>query len=214
MHVRQAIGILAAVLITTTTSAQLLRGPLPGRSIGAQYAGSIGLVSVSAMRHNTSEKIGVGLSFGHVPRTHGGALNTWTLRGMYTPWRIDLTDRLSWQPLQTGLFIAYTTGLDLKSSWPSYLERGYYWWSPNFRQHLYVRSQLGWRTATSQRIAAYFEMNTNDLYVFSWWPNRKSIPVMDIVFFGVGVQYYFKPFGPKDRASALSTGCAALRKMK
>src|SRR5690606_25439828 len=111
-------------------------GPLPGRSLGAQYAGSIGLVSVTGMRHARNEKLAVGLGFGHTPLSHGGPLYTWSGRFMYTPWRVALNDRLRLEPLQVGLFVAYTAGLDLRGSWPSHLDRGYYWWSPNFRQHL------------------------------------------------------------------------------
>lgn len=101
--------------------------------------------------------------------------------------------------MQTGLFVAYTTGLDLQASWPSHLEKGYYWWTPNFRQHLYLRSQISFERpmGTIRRVGAYLEVNTNDLYVYSWWPNRGSISVSDIVFLGAGVQVYFAPIGSK-----------------
>lgn len=200
MRAAYAIGVwLMLFLGTGEASAQLLRNTFPGRSVSAQYAGSIGLGSVGWMRHTHHERIGVGLWFGHAPRSYGGPLSTWALRFLYTPWRVDIGDRLQLEPLQVGLFIAYTAGLDLRSRWPSHLDKGYYWWFPNFRQHLHVRSQLGWRTGQdkTQRLAAYLEVNTNDLYVYSWWPNRGSIAVGDILFLGAGLQLYLKPFGPK-----------------
>lgn len=200
--VRRALLLLSCTaLFTLHADAQFLRRVLPVRSIGTQYAGSIGLLSVSGMRHSPEGKIAAGLSFGHVPHSHGGSLNVWALRFMYTPWRIDQGERWTLEPLQTGLFVAYTTGLDLSSHWPSHLEKGYYWWTPNFRQHLYLRSQLSYRTKGSviQRIGAYFEVNTNDLYVYSWWPNRSAISVYDILFFGTGVQVYLAPLTPKVR---------------
>lgn len=201
--------VICAALWSFPAHAQFLRRVLPVRSVGTQYAGSIGLLSVGGMRHTATGKFGVGLSFGHVPHSHGGPLNTWVLRSMYTPWRIDKGDRWTLEPLQTGLFIAYTTGLDLSSHWPAYLDKGYYWWTPNFRQHLYLRSQLSYRTRSStvQRIGAYLEVNTNDLYVYSWWPNRGSLRVYDILFFGTGVQVYFAPLKPRPRATKTGTAC-------
>lgn len=191
--------LLSSALMASTigTHAQLLRNALPGRSVAMQYAGSTGLASIGGMRHTANERIGVGLSYGHTPRSHGGPLNTWVLRSMYTPWRVALNERWRLEPVQTGLFVAYTTGLDMRASWPSHLEKGYYWWLPNFRQHLFLRSQLSFHTGQGfvQRIGAYFEVNTNDLYVYSWWPNRGSISVGDILFFGAGVQVWFRPYG-------------------
>ena len=210
---RRALVLLScAALSTLHADAQFLRRVLPVRSVGTQYAGSTGLLSVGAMRHSPEGRIAAGLSFGHVPRSHGGSLNVWTLRFMYTPWRFDHGERWTLEPLQTGLFVAYTTGLDLSSHWPSHLEKGYYWWTPNFRQHPYLRSQLSYRTkaGTIQRIGAYFEVNTNDLYVYSWWPNRRSIGVNDIVFFGAGVQVHFAPLATRVR----SRSCAATRSFR
>ncbi|HEY0978454.1 MAG TPA: hypothetical protein VGE21_13355 [Flavobacteriales bacterium] len=211
---RALLLLICAATCTVPADAQLLRRLLPTRSLGTQYAGSIGLLSVSGMRHSPNGSIAAGLSFGHVPHSHGGSLNTWAMRFMYTPWRVDLNERWMLEPLQTGIFIAYTTGLDLSSHWPSHLEKGYYWWTPNFRQHLYLRTQLsyGTRAKTVQRIAAYFEVNTNDLYVYSWWPNRGAIRVYDILFFGTGVQVYFAPLKPKPREARTGTACLFHRK--
>lgn len=198
--------LLALLLLCTQVEAQLFREALPGRSLSSQYAGSIGSVSLNYLRHSRNERISVGLSYGHTLRAHGGPLNTWALRFMYTPWQVDIRKRWLLEPVQTGLFVAYTTGMDLRASWPSHLEKGYYWWTPNFRQHLFLRSQLSLRTGQGfvQRIGAYFEVNTNDLYVYSWWPNRGSISVGDILFFGAGVQVQLRSLKPRDRGARLS----------
>jgi hypothetical protein len=201
---RAWIVLTCALVVSITANAQILRNSLPIRSLGGQFAGSVGLYSVNAMLHDRSERFGIGLGAGHVPHGQGGPINTFTFRGMYTPWSVDFRERWRWEPIQTGLFIAYSTGLDLEATWPSYLEKGYYWWSPNFRQHLFMRSQLSYRMKERavQRVAVYFEMNTNDLYVYSWWPNRRSLSVYDIVFFGAGVQVYLAPLPPRSRKKA------------
>ena len=180
---------------------QPFRNSLPGTSVGTQYAGSVGLLSVNAMRHARNERLGFGIGIGHVPHGHGGPLTTYTVRAMYTPWQLKTDGRWQLEPLQAGLFVTYTSGLDLTAAWPSYLEKGYYWWTPNFRQHVFLRTQLSYRLRDRkvQRIAAYLEANTNDLYVYSWWPNRGFISVYDIVFFGAGVQVYFQPYTPRPK---------------
>ena len=196
MFPRMTIVLLPVILgLSGPSTAQPLQKAFPGRSIGAQYAGSVGLFSVNALLHSRNERLALGLGAGHVPKAQGGPLGTYTFRFMYTPWQVDIHDRWMLEPFQTGLVVAFSTGLDLTAQWPSYLDRGYYWWLPNFRQHLFVRTQLSYRPKERkvQRIAAYFEVNTNDLYVYSWWPNRSSITLYEIVFFGAGLQLYFKP---------------------
>lgn len=185
--------LLIATLAGAPAEAQLLRKTFPGWSLSAQYAGSIGTASLSYLQHTRNERIAVGLSYGHIWPAQGGPLDAWALRFMYTPWQVHLDERWCLEPLQTGVFVAYTSGLDLRASWPTYLEKGYYWWLPNFRQHLFLRSQLSFSPVQHRvrRVAAYFEVNTNDLYVYSWWPNRRSIALYDILFFGTGVQLYF-----------------------
>lgn len=198
---RASILLLCTLAIITSVSAQLFRNSLPGRSVGTQYAGSLGLLSVNAMRHARNERLGFGIGIGHVPHGHGGPLTTYTVRAIYTPWKLESGVRWQLEPVQAGLFVAYTSGLDLTAAWPSYLEKGYYWWTPNFRQHVFLRTQLSYRLHDRkvQRIAAYLEANTNDLYVYSWWPNRGFISVYDIVFFGAGVQVYFQPYTPRPK---------------
>lgn len=205
--VRQSILLFVLCLAAMPAQGQLLRRTLPGRSVTAQFAGSTGMFSLGGMRHTRNERWGVGLSYGHTPEGHGGPINAYTLRLMYTPWKLPLTERWRWEPVQTGVFVSYSTGLDLSSHWPSYLGDGYYWWTNNFRQHLYLRTQLS-RTfpgRSVERIGAYFEANTNDLYVYSWWPNRAAIGVYDILFFGAGVQVYFAPL--KERTKQARKWC-------
>jgi len=43
----------------------------------------------------------------------------------------------------------------------------------------------------ADRVAFYFEENTNELYIFSYFTNRKTIKVYDIIFFGTGIKLYF-----------------------
>lgn len=194
MRLRHIAVLFVLVLLSGDASAQLLKKTFPGRTVDLQYAGSIGTVSIGTLRHTRNDRIGVGLSVGHVPRSEGGPLNSYTLRFQYDPWRVEIGKDWTWHPVQMGAFIAYTTGRDLRASWPGHFEKGYYWWSPNFRQHPYLRTMLGRRTGGGRvpQVSAYVEVNTNDLYIYSWFPNRGAISVGDILFLGAGVQLRFK----------------------
>jgi hypothetical protein len=164
-------------------------------SFSGQYGGSIGTVAIGAIRHARNERIGVGLFYGRTPHHQGGPINAYTAKFMYTPWQVRLKGKWYLEPLQTGAFVSYSTGQDLSSHWPGHLDPGYYWWTNNFRQHLFLRTQLSRQVALGrvERIGAWFEVNTNDLYVYSWWPNRAALSVYDILFFGAGVQVYLRP---------------------
>lgn len=169
---------------------QGLKNFLPVRSVTMQYAGSVGTASVGVLLCDRQERLGVGLQYGRTPRQAGGPLNSYTIRFFYDPWKVQLSEQLRWRPLQTGVFISYTSGLELTGQWPPYLERGYYWWWPNFRQHIYLRTAMDHevRKGPFARIGIWFEVNTNDLYLYSWGANLRAITPYDILFFGAGVQ--------------------------
>ena len=42
------------------------------------------------------------------------------------------------------------------------------------------------------RLAVYFEANTNDLSLYSYLPNPKALSLYDIFFFGTGIKLYLK----------------------
>lgn len=191
--------ILSALLAVGDASAQLFKKTFPGRTVDLQYAGSIGSFSIGTLRHTRNDKLALGLNIGHVPRSAGGSLNIVALRFQYDPWRVRLGKDWVWHPMQLGAFISYTSGYDLRATWPEQFEKGYYWWFPNFRQHPYLRTMFGRRTHGDRvpQVSAYLEVNTNDLYIYSWFPNRGSISVGDILFLGAGMQVRLKGWAPR-----------------
>lgn len=165
--------------------------------LNAQYAGSIGLFSIGYFKPLAAEKLELGLLYGHTPKRFGGPLHSFTLKFLYSPWRIKAGERFLLEPFQPGLFVAQHFGNNLAMRWPrDQYPRQYYWWPRSLRTHIFVSAALSIRSASRsfQRFSAYLEANTNDLYVSSYAgkKNYRSLTLYDIIFFGCGVKAYLR----------------------
>lgn len=162
---------------------------LPHTVLSAQYAGSIGLGAVGWHRRTADERLDLGLLYGYLPERLGGTVHTATFAVGWLPWQLGLGDRLRWVPVRAGAFVVLALGPGLHVTRPPQFERGYYWWTENFRQHLHLGTELRLRLDRGPFAHAglWLQANTNDLYLYSWWPNRTAIPFGDIVQLGLGV---------------------------
>lgn len=156
-----------------------------------QFAGSIGFLSAGYSRVTEKDKIEISLLYGQVPRYLGGVTRTLTLKGIYNPFKFQ-QGKLKVEPLQAGVFAAQHFGDYLGLSWGSKYPPGYYWWTRSLRLHLCLSSQLSVQLNKKRldRLSLYFEANTNDLYLYSYFSNMKSLSFYDIVFFGAGCKLY------------------------
>jgi hypothetical protein len=159
-------------------------------AISAQFAGSVGFWSVGYHRVFYNEKLSLGLVYGNTPKRVGGKLHSVSFKLKYSPFRISLYKQFSFEPFQAGFFLVQNFGENLRSHWPSRYKGRYYWWGNSFRQHVFLSSQLsvGIEKGFFRRVGAYFEANTNDLYMYSYLSNMNSLRFYDIVFFGIGIQ--------------------------
>jgi len=171
-------------------SQSLLGRKLPHQGVSLQFAGSVGFLSAGYYRRTEKEKIELSLIYGHTPRVFGGPLHSVSFKFLYSPFRIGFLHRFSFEPLQAGIFIAQNFGRNLYVTWPDKYPSHYYWWPNSLREHVFASSQVSFSpTHTAfEKISAYFEANTNDLYIYSWAPNRGAITLYDIIFFGIGIK--------------------------
>lgn len=176
----------------TQTFAQLgLKKTFPKSAYSAQYAGSVGVFSVGYVRLTPKEKIEIAGIYGHVPQLFGGPLNSFTLKLTYNPIKLNLSERFVLEPIQGGLFITGWFGENQDISWSSRYPHGYYWWQSNMRKHAFVSSQISYKMKKNvDRLSLYFEVNTNDLYIYNIFPNWETISFYEIIFFGMGVKIY------------------------
>jgi hypothetical protein len=136
----------------------------------------------------------IGAVYGYTPPAFGGALHSVSLKFTYIPFHVHFLDRMSWEPIQTGLFVAQNFGKNLYLHWPEKYPKHYYWWSSSLREHVFLSTQLSCNVNYKRlsRISGYFEANTNDLYVYSYFPNRGALSLYDIICFGIGLKADFR----------------------
>jgi hypothetical protein len=181
--------IIVLLLWSTLNFAQNQKPKFGMPVLSAQFAGSVGLGSIGYHRIFCKDKLMLGIVYGNTPKRFGG-IHSFSIKFKYSPFRIPISKRLILEPIQPGLFIFQNLGENIKLTWPSQYNGGYYWWGKSLRQHVFLSTQVSWKLQKTyfRNIGLYFETNTNDLYLHSYFPNRKSISIYDILFFGVGLQ--------------------------
>ena len=193
MNMRRWAGIVSFIALGIAASAQ--RDPLFPKSFAvAQFAGSTGLLSVGFSKVSRCDKIELGLLYGFLPKAYGGVNHSVSLKFAWNPWQLRLLKKLRIEPLQLGGFICQNFNKGAEPAWGSRYPKNYYWWPRATRFHPAVSAQLAYVAGTRHidRLAYYFEANTNDLYIASYFPNRHALSVYDIVFFGMGLKLYLR----------------------
>lgn len=156
----------------------------------AQFAGSIGYISVGAGYTFFKNKMDVSLHYGFVPKRMGGEFHIATARFVYQPWQWPISKRLTLSPFNTGIFISYHADSDLSTSWPSRYEDGYYWWQTAIRFHLLWEQRLSFALNGGRfsHLQVFTQLNTNELYAISYLLNTGSIKPSEFVKLGMGVR--------------------------
>lgn len=170
--------------------AQSKKGAYPDH-ITAQYAGSTGWMSVGAGYDLFTQRARVGLQYGVVPEEKGGKLHILSASFFYKPYALNVSDRVSLNPLDPGLKISYHFGEQFYLNWPSRFPKGYYWWKSALRLHLATESSITYKlksTAKVKYVTTYLQLNSNDLYMVSYILNARSLSLPDIVKAGIGVR--------------------------
>jgi hypothetical protein len=166
--------------------------PVQGASL--QFAGSVGFLSAGYHVRTPKEHIELALRYGYTPEAFGGPLHSVSLKVLYSPFHLKFLKHYSWEPLQGGIFLSQNFGENLYVMWPEKYPKHYYWWSPSLREHIFLSTQVSYSLQYRHldKISAYFEANTNDLYLYSFIPNRGALSLYDITFFGLGLKADFR----------------------
>lgn len=161
-----------------------------------QFAGSIGLLSAGTGYAIFHDRAALTLLAGYVPasRAGGSSIETITLKFTAEPWEIVLDPRISIRPFSTGIFFCYTPGNEFSSDLPSWYPDGYYWWSEAVRVNVFIGGSVRMQTKRIKavdRIAAYYELGTNELKLVSYVQNRGYMSLGKILHIGIGIRVYF-----------------------
>jgi hypothetical protein len=190
---KSVIAILLLIFATATVMAQD-RSAAPDFAV-VQYAGSIGYLS-GGLGYDLFQNRGrASVHFGSVPRSEGGPLNILSGKIIGEPWTIAITEKITINPLDVGLMLSYHMGENFKTNVPDLLaERNYYWWHTNLRVHLITETSISVEMEPNRffrKFTAYIELNSNDLYMVSYFANASTLKPHELIKAGVGIRLNF-----------------------
>lgn len=190
---------LSVVLIATFLDYSLMGQDTNKRIIthGAlQYAGAVGFVNIGIGHTFFKESSGdLDLMFGYLPQSVGG-VEIWSTTIKYR----HLFKRVAYEkkdfrfyPVGGGLYLHQAWGAPyLKYYNQNNYPDGYYWFTLFPRVGLFYSMQAELNLSNSQRLAAYFEIGTYDLKLFSLRNSGEATSFDSLFNSGFGVKYYFK----------------------
>lgn len=184
-----------ALLLSIITGSSAQHDPFfPKSVVTGQFAGSTGLVSAGFSKVTPHDRIELGLLYGFLPKAYGGTNHSLSLKFVYNPFRFRILKRIWMEPVQLGAFVCQNFNKDIGPLWGKNYPPNYYWWPRGTRFHPTLSTQIAVAIGSNRidRVACYFEANTNDLYISSYYPNRKALSFYDIVFFGAGLKLYLQ----------------------
>ncbi|CAG4994177.1 hypothetical protein DYBT9275_01337 [Dyadobacter sp. CECT 9275] len=173
------------------TKAQPLKWLIPDFAT-VQYAGSIGWLSVGTGYDILKDRARLSVQYGYVPEPKGGPLHILSGSFVYEPFIIKPSTKMNINVLDTGIRFSYQFGEDFHFRWPGRYPEGYYWWKTALRAHLITETSITWKSPESNFIKAttgYIELNSNDLYLVSYFLNTKSLSPSDIIKIGAGIRF-------------------------
>ena len=159
-----------------------------------QFAGSMGMFSASVgWYYGKKNQWETDFFLGFIPKmdNQDGHV-TITFKETYTPWKIQINERFTYEPLTTGLYINKIFGEYFWSKLPEKYPEGYYFWAVNTRFNVFagqaITFKLNKTALYGKELSFYYEVSTNDLYVISAIGN-KTVSLKDIVSLSLGIRY-------------------------
>lgn len=159
-----------------------------------QFAGSMGMFSASVgWYYGKKNQWETDFFLGFIPKMDKQERHvTLTFKETYTPWKIQLNERFSYEPLTTGLYFNKIFGEYFWSKLPEKYPEGYYFWAVNTRFNIFAGQAINFKldkaTLYGKELSFYYELSTNDLYVISAIGNE-SISPLDIIGLSLGIRY-------------------------
>lgn len=166
----------------------------PRRTV-LQYAGGIGLISAGVGWMYGPHKVWeTDFLIGFVPSYNtGGTKVTLTLKQTYAPFNVQINKLFSYQPLACGLYLNSIFGEEFWTSEPKRYPEHYYGFSTGIRAGINLGQRIKLNIPPMRRrwcreIIFYYEANTCDLYLVSFFKN-KDVSFWDILNFSFGLKF-------------------------
>jgi hypothetical protein len=108
----------------------------------------------------------------------------------YRPFNFRINNTISSTGLYLGVYSSKTFGSNYWITLPEKYTPGYYYWSPGLRTGMYFGTSLSKFVCEESNISAelFFECGSYDLLIISYWPNKSTIPLKDILKLALGVK--------------------------
>ncbi|MCB2195709.1 MAG: hypothetical protein KQH79_07600 [Bacteroidetes bacterium] len=160
-----------------------------------QFAGGIGFLSAGFGYDFFNNRVDLSYFYGYVPQWHSEEdLHSVSLQISGKPFKLDLTHKVKYYPLNIGIFIHHTFGEEYYLTLPDHYPEDYYWWYPGRTGGLFIEGQLNYRYKKPDQnfseIGFYYRIVTRGVYLTSKFSNS-SIPLEDIFSLGLGIVIYY-----------------------
>ncbi|MCC2545702.1 hypothetical protein LJY25_04535 [Hymenobacter sp. BT175] len=166
------------------------------RHLILQTAGGVGMVAGGVGYSFAKDKLETDILVGYVPKRYAGStLSIATAKFMYTPFALPLGEKLRLHPLTVGPYLSYTHGTINDEERGQYT-KDYYWFSSDTRVGFLAGSRLTYLRGTGatgrpRNVSAYYELGSNDLYLLSYYGNRRGLGIGDILTLALGLKADF-----------------------
>ena len=158
----------------------------------AQFAGSIGLFAAGAGYTSANKSWESDLLLGYVPESIAG-VSIWTaaLKGYWLPLQLQVSDKVAFSPLSSGLMLTYTFGDNYFIRNPDRYPKGYYTFST--AMHLYLQLGNQWYFSPhpnkKRQFRFYYEVNSSAEEIISFIQNPKALSPLDIFHLSLGIRF-------------------------
>lgn len=147
-----------------------------------QYAGGMGWLSAGVgWSYGKNHQWETDVFLGFIPRySSDNAKMTMTLKQNFIPWRKELNETLTLEPLACGLYFNTVFSDEFWTKEPDRYPKGYYNFSTRVRSHIYVGQRLRINIPDKKRffsrsITAFYEISSCDLYIVSAFTNHLNL---------------------------------------
>lgn len=161
-----------------------------------QYAGGMGVMSFgTGWNYGNKDQWETDVFLGFLPKFQGDEFRiTFTAKQNFIPWNVALKkSNFSFDPLTCGLYVNSILNGDYWGVEPDKYPNNYYSFSTKFRVNLCIGQRWTYHIAEEKRrlrqsITFYYELGTNELYLFSAFKNSYLKP-KDYLKLSLGVKF-------------------------
>ena len=147
-----------------------------------QFAGSMGLLSAGiGWDYGKKHQWETDVMLGFVPHYTSKAKATFTLKQNYMPWKVNLGNNFSMEPLTCGLYVNTVLSGDFWVREPDRYPHGYYNFSTKIRSNIFAGQRFTYnfdmdKVHIAKAVTFFYEIGTSDLYIVSAFGNSYLKP--------------------------------------